>query len=768
MTEKKRVLCYSDFSLAGTGFGVVSKHVIGALHATGKYDIHQLAINFHGDFTDDKEVPWQIRPARLIDPRDPHGTKMFLKAVTKNHYDIVWILNDLFVTHPIAKYISQVREQYIVRNRKPPVFIYYYPVDCHVQAADMLDAVEIPVCYTEHGRAETIKAKPHLRLKLREIPHGVDSSIFKPLSEEEIIKYKKQYLGVDPDTFVVVAVNRNSTRKQLPYSILAFKEFRKLVPNSIMYCHAKVQDQGGDLNRVLADLGLDNKKDVVFPGRYSPSEPVPTHILNRFYNLGDVFLTTHLGEGFGLSVVEAMATGVPIVAPNNTCYRPGTKVFLQDRIDNIENIKIGDKVLSIDPETGNCSYNPVTYTYKLDYEGDLVIMNTQQVKLGVTLDHRVLHSKGRWNNNIVESKAGDMEASIYRLPCYGDMCNWDYDLWFTLPEPQFKRVHKKSQTHKKFDMSDFLSLLGWYITEGCCEKRGYRIRITQCIQENRNEIFALLDRMQIRYTTSGNNINFNHNQLHQVFSMMGTNCYSKTLPRWVFSLHREQLAFLFDAMIKGDGHTCDIYTGFITSSKQLARDFAELCLCMGYTFSIKPKIPQDVVIHGRLIPKENQSLCWFVRVNNPKQFVQLRNCQGTQKARKQDLTRQSYKGKVFCVTVRNNSNLFVGENGHFVFSGNCMPQLLGTNSERGYMYTCKDKLWIDLSGFREKGLIPDIVEQLLKVHDAGPKQTNPVVSRARAWTIGHDWKIVTQDWVKLFEELDTTELPQQPVVSQEV
>ena len=130
---KKKILAWSDAAVAGTGFGVVSKHVLGALHATGKYEIHQLAINFHGDFVNPNDVPWQMQPARLLDPKDPHGQKMFFRTLMKNDYDIVWILNDLFVTHDVADMINKVKEKSIVKGKTPPIFIYYYPVDCHVQ-----------------------------------------------------------------------------------------------------------------------------------------------------------------------------------------------------------------------------------------------------------------------------------------------------------------------------------------------------------------------------------------------------------------------------------------------------------------------------------------------------------------------------------------------------------------------------------------------------------------------------------------------------------
>lgn len=130
--RKIQVLAWVDSPVAGTGFGTVAKHVLTALHNSGRFEIDQLAINYHGDFVDKKEVPWQLSPAKLLDPRDPHGIKMFQRAMQHKLYDLVWICNDLFVTHEVREFIPQVRAFYKSKKVKPPVFLYYYPVDCHV------------------------------------------------------------------------------------------------------------------------------------------------------------------------------------------------------------------------------------------------------------------------------------------------------------------------------------------------------------------------------------------------------------------------------------------------------------------------------------------------------------------------------------------------------------------------------------------------------------------------------------------------------------
>lgn len=320
MTKKIKLLAWSDSATAGTGFGTVSRHVLTALYNTGKYEIHHLAINFHGDFLDKKEIPWQVQPAKLSGPQDPHGIRMFIRTLIKNEYDLVWVCNDLFVTHQAAEAIQKAKEKLYNEGKTIPKFVYYYPVDCSVpeEACNFLKICDIPVCYTKHGREETLKTLPKIGESLSEIPHGVDTSSFFPMSLEEIAFHKENLFKIDPSVTMVLNVNRNSTRKQIQYSLVAFREFRKRVPNSIMYLHTAVKDQGGNLIKAIQELGLDPRKDIVFPTKFSPSNPVNIETLNAIYNCGDIFLTTHLGEGWGLTVTESMAAGTPVVAPNNT------------------------------------------------------------------------------------------------------------------------------------------------------------------------------------------------------------------------------------------------------------------------------------------------------------------------------------------------------------------------------------------------------------------------------------------------------------------
>ncbi len=321
--KKKKVLAYSDAVTVCTGFGIVSKYILTALYKTGLYEIEHLAINYHGDFVNKEECPWQMVPAKLLDPSDPYGAKMFLKNVAERDYDIVWILNDTHVTNRLVVDLQEIFDKRTNKGKKNPVVIYYYPVDCHVQPeySAMIKFADILVAYNDHGIEETLKTFPELSGNLNKIHHGTNTASYRPLDPRLIPALKQKYFNVKEDTFIVMNVNRNSVRKQITRTLLAFAEFKKQVPNSLLYLHTNPREvkQNIDLLSCINDLNI-KRTDVVFPPNYSPStNTLSEGVLNEVYNCADLFITTTLGEGWGLSITDAMAAGVPVVAPDNTC-----------------------------------------------------------------------------------------------------------------------------------------------------------------------------------------------------------------------------------------------------------------------------------------------------------------------------------------------------------------------------------------------------------------------------------------------------------------
>jgi glycosyltransferase involved in cell wall biosynthesis len=323
MTGKLKLLAWSDSVLAATGFGTVSRHVLAELHKTGRYQIDQLAINYRGESFDANRFPYQLTPAHLLDPSDPFGRTQLIQALQRTDHDILWILNNTEIVEPVVGELEKLQAARRARGIRPLKIIYYYPVDSTINPlmSRIIALADAPVAYTEFGRRETLRLMPQVEGKLRVIYHGCDTQNFYPLGASARQSIRAQHLNIpDPSTYLIVNVNRNLTRKDMPRCILAYREFKKRVPNSRLYLHCEVVEFGVDLQQCCRALGLNNGSiDVVFPaGLRLINGGVPLEALNAIYNCADVFFTTTLGEGWGLTMTEAMSAGTPVIAPDNS------------------------------------------------------------------------------------------------------------------------------------------------------------------------------------------------------------------------------------------------------------------------------------------------------------------------------------------------------------------------------------------------------------------------------------------------------------------
>ena len=127
---------------------------------------------------------------------------------------------------------------------------------------------------------------------------------FKPAPLTEAVKSR---YGVAPP--YILYVGNFNPHKNVPRLIRAFG----LLPGATRSRHTLVLAGGyGDgrpaLARLAASLGVENR--VVFPGRVDDAD------LPALYSGAAVYVTPSLEEGFGSTVLEAMACGAPVVVSN--------------------------------------------------------------------------------------------------------------------------------------------------------------------------------------------------------------------------------------------------------------------------------------------------------------------------------------------------------------------------------------------------------------------------------------------------------------------
>jgi glycosyltransferase involved in cell wall biosynthesis len=125
----------------------------------------------------------------------------------------------------------------------------------------------------------------------------------------------------------ILYVGRIQARKNLPRLVEAYARLRKQGLDAKLVMVGKRDWQSGQLLEKIKDLGLQDS--VVFPG-FVPFEDLPL-----FYNAAEVFVFPSFFEGFGLPVVESMASGVPTITSFGSSLEEvaGDGAFLIDPSD---------------------------------------------------------------------------------------------------------------------------------------------------------------------------------------------------------------------------------------------------------------------------------------------------------------------------------------------------------------------------------------------------------------------------------------------------
>lgn len=336
--HKIHLLCLFDYQCT-TGFATVSHNVIRELkaHYGELLWLDILAVNYFGQPTNPDERT-KIIPAALAGEekaRDPFGRKVFLKLLQQSDFDGIFIIQDMGVILPMASFIGQIKLEKQKANRKNFKSIFYFPVDTKplTDYFTNFHVFDKLVVYTEYGRNEILKVDPSLKPKLQVILHGVNPRNFYPLSVEKTEKFRSNYFGDHAAKTIVTNVNRNQPRKDIPTTIFAFQNYKATYNgNAFLYLHMTPQDEmGWNLFNVLKQTDLVDGIDYMFPLEESYNAGASMDLLNGIYNASDVFLNTTSGEGFGLTILEAMMCKCPVIAPGHTSISEiggnGTRIF---------------------------------------------------------------------------------------------------------------------------------------------------------------------------------------------------------------------------------------------------------------------------------------------------------------------------------------------------------------------------------------------------------------------------------------------------------
>ena len=200
--------------------------------------------------------------------------------------------------------------------------------------ADILKHLHTPVFMSDFGGAQFAdfvakmsEADPawnyYAENPATSISHGVDTDLFKPISKEEKNEIRERLnIPAEWET-IFLSVARNVNRKQTPRLLEAFKLFLETNADATAGLILHTGDpenhwgQGWHLPSLVSRLGLEGR--VIFSDvDANPCLGITNQDLASLYQIADAHILATGGEGFGLPSLEAMASGIPIVLPDNS------------------------------------------------------------------------------------------------------------------------------------------------------------------------------------------------------------------------------------------------------------------------------------------------------------------------------------------------------------------------------------------------------------------------------------------------------------------
>jgi len=302
MSKKIKIFTISDHPLSPSGVGGQTRYIIEGMLRTGKYQF----VSFGGAIKHQKHEPQHTEEWGhdwVVWPVDGYGNADMVRAmIHQQKPDILWFMTDprfygwlWGIENEIRAHVPMV--YYHVWDNYPyPRFNRpYYLSNDHVACISKLT----------YDILQTVTPE----VDSSYIPHAVDPEIFKPLGAETVIEHRKN--RQINDKFLCFWNSRNARRKQSGTLIWWFKEFLDEVGHdkAALIMHTDIKDvHGQDLEVIVHELGI-TAGQVLFS-----QEKVLPQDLAMVYNMADVTINISDAEGFGLSALESLACGTPVIA----------------------------------------------------------------------------------------------------------------------------------------------------------------------------------------------------------------------------------------------------------------------------------------------------------------------------------------------------------------------------------------------------------------------------------------------------------------------
>lgn len=319
---KKKILLLSDDLRMTSGISTMSKElVLGTIH---KYDWIQLGSAIKHpelgkvvDISEDVRKKTGVVDANLkVYPSNGYGDINTLRKLIKEEKpDAILHFTDPHYWQWLYDNETEIRQQvpllyYHVWDNVPDPF---YNRD-YYESCDWIGCISkqtYGIVNRVGGLTTHSTFSPLTKEQISYVPHGINEETFKPIDSidkdiDTIVHGNKKY------DFVLFYNNRNIRRKQTSDVIYSFNLFCDMLPKDesekcLLLMHTSAVDPNGTDLPTVIDVLCKNYDVKITDNKFDQNK------LNQLYNSVDCTINIASNEGFGLTTVESLMSGTPII-----------------------------------------------------------------------------------------------------------------------------------------------------------------------------------------------------------------------------------------------------------------------------------------------------------------------------------------------------------------------------------------------------------------------------------------------------------------------
>ncbi len=310
--DQKKILFISDIQIAPSGVANQSRYLIEGLLAKKKnYLFRCFGATKESDFKDgnviiiDKEKygeDWKILPMKGYG-----NPRMIRDVLIQEKPDLLFFFTDPRFYVWLWEIENEIRHRcpmmywHVWDNTPSPEYnkAFYDSTDCIVAISKKTECMLHSLGYNN---------------KTTYIPHAVDKDIFKILDDKQIFEKKEFVLGSKHlNKFIFFWNNRNARRKMTGTVVMAFSMFLEKLKekfghtNALLLMHTDSEGEEGQ------NIGACVEKYKLLDNVVVSNNVIQREDINMFCNISDAVVNISNAEGFGLSVLESLMTGTPVI-----------------------------------------------------------------------------------------------------------------------------------------------------------------------------------------------------------------------------------------------------------------------------------------------------------------------------------------------------------------------------------------------------------------------------------------------------------------------